>query len=454
MFQISTLKNLRFVAAALAVSALFYTSCSKKVDTSATAQFVGEWHGNNTCGVGLGGWQQKANFFSNGRKGVFSFSINGTVYVGGGVGHLDFWSYTPSTNAWNYIGNIPGVLRYRAYATTFTVRGKGYVVGGTDSGALKNDIWAYDPSTNLWTQQTSSIPNAARMKLFSFTVNDRAYIGGGEDATGADLKDFFMYDPLGDSWTNKKDLPFTLKSAYAFAPQGVTTENKYTPMRGGYVSCGIQGGVTDTTTYFYDSSSDSWARKAGFPGDRRYGGACFTVGATPYCVMGSNGTNAFEDIWSFNASGNKWSKVGDFPGRFNAEPVVGVNGNSAYNATRAYVGLGIDTGRNYKYSWYEYTPPSASDTIKISGGSSNYTIQFTISVGDDSCKREVTLTGTVTSNATGKDYFSIGTHNAVDRCGKNYAVTGSGTLKEDVITITTVTSTAGGTSACTFTGSR
>ncbi len=447
------MSKFRLALGTLFAASLFVAaSCSKKVDTSSTAQYIGDWKGTTSCGEGLGGWDQKAPFFANGRKGAVSFSINNIVYVAGGNLQKDFWAYDPSTNGWTRLADVPGVLRYRTYATAFTMNNKGYITCGADSGFYKNDVWMYDPSTNLWTMATNAFPGKPRIKAFSFVVNDVAYVGGGVDTGGVELSDFYAYDYVNDAWTAKANFPRTVAMPFAFSTK-TSALASYNPARGGYVSCGRQNSAEDTATFYYDSSSNSWQRVAGFPSNPRHGGTAFTLVGIPYCGLGSDGVNAFEDLYSYNPAKNKWTKLGNFPGRFNAEPISGINGING-NGTKAYVGLGSAViNNNYTY-WYEFTPPSDAAAFSITAGPNNYSLYLTFTIGKDSCQQEIKLLGTVSSTTVGKEYFSIGTNSSVDKCGNNYSVTGSGSLNGDVMTITTVTSSGKGTSACTFTGKR
>lgn len=84
----------------------------------------------------------------------------------------------------------------------------------------------------------------------------------------------------------------------------------------------------------------------------------------------------------------------------------------------------------------------------------------------DSCQRIVSVTALSNSN-TAKDYFSIGNQVVTDNCGHNYTISGGAYLRRadglandgvtiveevDTLDITIVTTTTGGSSACTYHG--
>ncbi len=103
--------------------------------------------------------------------------------------------------------------------------------------------------------------------------------------------------------------------------------------------------------------------------------------------------------------------------------------------------------------------------IKISAGDHSYSLKVTYKMGYlnpsgltgyDSCQREVTVDGIVNSNAAG-DYFSIGNQVVTDKCGNNYTISGGANIKhdpngafKDSLIITLLTTTTGGSSACTY----
>lgn len=105
--------------------------------------------------------------------------------------------------------------------------------------------------------------------------------------------------------------------------------------------------------------------------------------------------------------------------------------------------------------------------IKIAAGGNSYDMNVTYKMGwlnpvfganYDSCQREITVKGVVNSNAA-KDYFSIGNQVVTDECGNVYSISGGANIKpavkdneRDTLYITIVTTTTGGSSACSYRG--
>lgn len=107
-----------------------------------------------------------------------SFTINNIAYVGNGssnTGMFDFWSYHPNSNNWVRVSDFNDA---RGRTAAFELNGLGYVTGGDFTGTYK-DCWRYNPTTNNWTK-IDDIGYVERKNHFSFSLNGKAYIGGGE----------------------------------------------------------------------------------------------------------------------------------------------------------------------------------------------------------------------------------------------------------------------------------
>ncbi|MBB3125143.1 N-acetylneuraminic acid mutarotase [Mesoflavibacter sabulilitoris] len=143
-------------------------------------------------------WTQIADFTYQNyflRTETSTFTINDIAYVGNGAtntGMFDYWSYHPNTDEWIKIADFNDSRRYTA---SFELNGYGYVTGGTPTGGSnRKDCWKYDPSLDNWTQ-IDDIGHIQRGGHFSFSLNGRAYIGGGGiyasgGSTGYDFYEF------------------------------------------------------------------------------------------------------------------------------------------------------------------------------------------------------------------------------------------------------------------------
>jgi N-acetylneuraminic acid mutarotase len=130
-------------------------------------------------------WTLVNGFSGNKRRNATAFVINDKVYLGTGINNgvyqADFWEFDPSTDAWtrkrdiskntddDYTYNDEYAI-VRANASSFTMSGLGYVVGGENV----QTIWEYNPSTDLWTQRTP-MEGAARTDAVGFAINNRGF---------------------------------------------------------------------------------------------------------------------------------------------------------------------------------------------------------------------------------------------------------------------------------------
>jgi N-acetylneuraminic acid mutarotase len=151
-------------------------------------------------------WTSKADFPGTARGSAAGFVIGSKGYLGtgtvAGTGYTpvhDFWEYDPQTDRWTSRADFPGTSR--GYAQAFGLGSKGYLglgmVGINSSGTqltLVRDIWEYDPQTNSWTQKPDYAGSGRAMAL-NFVIGSSGYVGGGNDANTANLRDFWKITP-------------------------------------------------------------------------------------------------------------------------------------------------------------------------------------------------------------------------------------------------------------------
>ena len=105
----------------------------------------------------------------------------------------------PNGNVWTSKAQVGG--GDRIYAAGFSIGAKGYIGTGTGdiSGFPKyRDFWEYDPVTNTWTQK-ADFGGTARQNAVGFSIGSKGYIGTG--SAPIPTKDFWEYDPASTTWT-------------------------------------------------------------------------------------------------------------------------------------------------------------------------------------------------------------------------------------------------------------
>ena len=297
--------------------------------------------GDSTTVSTQGDWTVKSEFEGVARFGASSFVVNNIAYMGTGIDNKsqllrDFWSYDPAKNAWTQKADFPGVARNlgvgfavgnkgyigtgsnvngdklkdfyefdatvntwkkvadfggtaRTSATAFTINNKGYVGTGNDGNFLK-DMWAFDPAANNWTK-VASYGGAKREGAVAFVINNMAYMGTGNN-NGLAQKDWYVYDPGQDVWTQKLDFTSDQQAiarsyGIGFAINGM-----------GYVTLGL--GTNSTTVWQYNPSTDTWATWGTFEGTTRSYSMGFAIGNKGYVTTGGSGSARYDDLWDFD----------------------------------------------------------------------------------------------------------------------------------------------------------
>lgn len=115
------------------------------------------------------------------------------LYAGGGyVSSLgynqDFWKYNPSKNRWTKLADLPGEV---THSNEYSLNGKCYVLTSA------NKLYVYDPLGNSWTQIGTGPGNWCRYNMK--VESDGVVYKGFSTCYGSY---FYKYDPSSGIWTN------------------------------------------------------------------------------------------------------------------------------------------------------------------------------------------------------------------------------------------------------------
>jgi N-acetylneuraminic acid mutarotase len=174
-------------------------------------------------------------------------------------------------------------------ASTCTINNLGYVICGDDwdLGYYRhNEMYRYNATSNSWAY-VSSLPADGRRDAVGFAINNKFYVGTGNDNNYMEDFDWWEYDPANGMWTQK--------AAFAGSPRsqavGWSVGGK------GYLGT---GGLADVTDFWqYDPVTNSWQQVNDFPGQGRENAQSFVIGNKGYLVCGTSGVN-YADIWEFD----------------------------------------------------------------------------------------------------------------------------------------------------------
>jgi N-acetylneuraminic acid mutarotase len=134
----------------------------------------------------------------------------------------------------------------------------------------------------------------------------------------------------GGNWTRRLDLPVFLRGAVAFQIQNTA-----------YVCTGSHSkdpnssqNSAQKSVWAYDGKV--WTQKANFAGEARFSAVGFSSGNLGYLAAGTNGSQRFNDFWSYDPSADRWTRLEDVP----FSPRSGAVGFAL--GSDLYVGLGND----------------------------------------------------------------------------------------------------------------
>lgn len=191
-------------------------------------------------------WSSRASFPGKRRDYPTHFSIDGEIYIGLGVdfepytsvGYIDFYKYNPLSDAWVQVADVPlgiwGGIK-RTETGTFVIDGIGYFTGGAfNTGDV--DCWSYHPNTDEWIRISDF--NDSRRYTSSFELNGFGYVTGGTPTGGSNRNDCWRYDPTSDNWIQVDDIGHIQRGGhFSFSLNG----KAYVGGGGIYASGGITG---------------------------------------------------------------------------------------------------------------------------------------------------------------------------------------------------------------------
>ncbi len=158
------------------------------------SSFLSDWWAYSIPG---NTWKQLSDFPGGQRVNATGFIVNGKIYVGSGndgdtvyAASNDFWEYTPSTDTWTRIADIPGIPINSASA--FSIGNYGYVCLGANNKAYTSGGWQYDPGSDTWTA-IANYSGGAMANGVAFTIGSNGYIGTGSSDSNATSSQFWQY---------------------------------------------------------------------------------------------------------------------------------------------------------------------------------------------------------------------------------------------------------------------
>lgn len=252
--------------------------------TNGTTYFKDLWAYDAATDV----WLQKADFPGAGVAGAFAMVMNNFAIVGTGekAGGLEsdvVYKFNPGTNGWTAVTNYPYPV---SFASAFSIGIDGFVVGGDDGTAFRNELFEYDFNTNTWIGLTT-FPGTARIKAFAFNIGNTGYYGTGEIGGGVYTKDFYSYNTTTGGWTALTDFDGALRAGAIGCSNGTL----------GFVGLGYNGSYLND---FYSFDGSTWTSQTNFIGNTRELAVASSIGNKVYLGTGKEGTSYYKDFYEWD----------------------------------------------------------------------------------------------------------------------------------------------------------
>lgn len=158
----------------------------------------------------------------------------------------------------------------RTFQHVFTLNDKAYVGGGAtvSNTILSKQLWEFDHVNNQWTQKGN--PRfSPRFGAFAFSIAGYGYVGSGNNGGSGYFTDFWRYDPTLDTWHQMQDLPTMMRGR--IEPAVIVLNNK------AYVVGGVNSG---------GNPSDVWEYSPGAGGTQGIWTQLATSGPNPFAISG------------------------------------------------------------------------------------------------------------------------------------------------------------------------
>ncbi|MCU0378502.1 MAG: IPT/TIG domain-containing protein [Bacteroidales bacterium] len=299
------------------------TLYGQPVNWSVTIEFVSPWLRLNDF---PGTARSSPAVFATGTHGYLGCGHNTTVFN-------DFWEYTPAVDQWRTISSFP--INNLYFAQGFAVNEAGYVTLGKVGDSYSNALTRYNPGTDSWVTMAQKPGEGSSMKSPPFVIDGKAYVMAAEE--------MYCYDPASNIWT---------KRAYPAELQYFGSGAAFTIGSKGYVGIGWihQQGINTPMLFEYNPSSNTWTRKADFPGTPRSNAVFFSLpNGKAYVGLGTTLDYTYlNDMWEYDPVSDAWNRIEDFPGTARYSAVAFTVGS------KAYIGFGYD-GQHRNDIW-EFSP--------------------------------------------------------------------------------------------------
>ena len=209
------------------------------------------------AGILIYAWRSKASLPSPRAWASGAATINGKIYVPGGLNAdanptKTLFMYKPGTDTWVKKAAMP-VASYGG--ASVAINGKLYVLTPAAGSTL---LHRYDPSSNSWTPRASG--PLGHYHPVAGVIDGKIYVAGTMNADESASRRLSVYDPATNTWsTSKAPMPEDQAGA-----GGVVISGKL------YAVGGFESSGAVSTLRVYNPATNTWVEKASVPTARGY----------------------------------------------------------------------------------------------------------------------------------------------------------------------------------------
>jgi N-acetylneuraminic acid mutarotase len=255
---------------------------------------------------------------------------------------------------WYHVTNFPASGRFLPFC--FTINGKAYLGCGYDASPTSTvDNYEYNPISNSWSIK-SIPPFIARMGTFSFTIDNYGYVGSGSTNGGANvLTDFWRYDPITDTWLQMADFPGVGRiEAATFVINGKA-----------YIVSGVRSAGYPSDCWEYNPVTDTWNVKANPPSGFTPGYVIgFSFSNYGYCGIGGWNSYSNNDFWRYDPVTDSWIQLATLP--LSPQTRTWTVGGVDLIGGKGFVGLGgYNSASNIDFWIYDFSTDTWQGTTSL-----------------------------------------------------------------------------------------
>ena len=221
---------------------------------------------------------------------------------------------------------------------------------------INASTWTYSQAMNLI--DNGILPETIEFKLLNYIVDgENTYKSDQVSVTCKEGDAEPFVPPQEEGRWELQD--YTYASSRLFAVSAGIGNNIYAGLGHDFK------GVFYTDWWEYDCIVGTWSQKAAFPGQKRRHAVGIECGGKIYVGTGylvDSGGARLSDWWEYDPTADTWTQKTDFGGGVRALAVAGETGG------KIYMGFGVGSGTPLPKDWWEYDPATDTWTQKTDLG--------------------------------------------------------------------------------------